>query len=441
MQPNEDSNVEFKRELNNKLKREIDSFLNSETGGTIYLGVDDQTHEAVEVPWETRHKWEETISSWITSVFFPDARGLIEVLPNEKVFTIHVRAGGDQPYAISTKGFDSKGVFLREGSSVVQATNSRIHRMIQNKINHQFDQMISPRQDLTFDAARKRFEKIGISFDEQGLHLRDQLGYNNAALLISDQNPYEVKVAIFHGSTISNFKDKQAFEGPISDQIDAVMAYLKLINWTDVQITGDPQRHERQNYPEVALREAVINGFLHRDYLLNSTVKVLVFNDRVMILSPGDAPDGLKLPDLKNGFTAVRNPTLIHILDKMDYIENYGTGIKRIFEAYPNTNLQPKIQIFENGFEVTLPNQNFIQNTNDLNSNELSNAISLTTNDELVIEVLKSASSGLSRTEIEELTGFTRNQMRTVIKHLIYFGIIEATGASISTVYRFVAKE
>ncbi|WP_390410494.1 AlbA family DNA-binding domain-containing protein [Lacticaseibacillus jixiensis] len=69
MKSNEDANIEYKRELTNKLKREIVSFLNSNTGGVIYLGVDDTTHESLNIEPSVRHQWEETITNWSTGAF------------------------------------------------------------------------------------------------------------------------------------------------------------------------------------------------------------------------------------------------------------------------------------------------------------------------------------------------------------------------------------
>lgn len=73
----------------------------------------------------------------------------------------------------------------------------------------------------------------------------------------------------------------------------------------EVKIDGDPRRHETKNYPEAAIREAVVNAFVHRDYMLHSTIKIEIFDDRMEILSLGGIPDGLTLEEVKDGMTAV----------------------------------------------------------------------------------------------------------------------------------------
>ncbi|WP_054710345.1 ATP-binding protein [Secundilactobacillus paracollinoides] len=64
------------------------------------------------------------------------------------------------------------------------------------------------------------------------------------------------------------------------------------------------------------------------------------------------------ISDIENGLVAARNPRLVHILDKMGYLENYGTGLKRIVKAYAQSDLRPEIKVTENSFLVTLPNLN-----------------------------------------------------------------------------------
>ena len=133
----------------------------------------------------------------------------------------------------------------------------------------------------------------------------------------------------------------------------------------EVKIDGDPRRHETKNYPEAAIREAVVNAFAHRDYMLHSTIKIEIFDDRMEILSLGGIPDGLTLEEVKDGMTAVRNPQLVHILDKLKYIENYGTGIRRMYEAYNGTNKLPEFKVRPNSFKVLLPNVNGRKNQVD----------------------------------------------------------------------------
>lgn len=176
--------------------------------------------------------------------------------------------------------------------------------------------------------------------------------------------------------------------------------------------------------------------FVHRDYLLHSNVKVEVFDDRMEIISPGGIPDGLTLAEIKDGLTAARNPRLIHILDKMKYIENYGTGIQRIYRAYESFHKDPQFIVRENSFKVVLPNQNYVRITEQesIMRGEQNNRIT-ELNKSKVLEVLKLSDRPLKRLEIQAKTGLTRDQVVAALKSLRREGSISVLGASVNTRY------
>lgn len=431
---NEDGKFEYKRELNNRLKREIVSFLNTD-GGTIYLGVDDD-RQTLPVSLEQKHQWEDILSNWVNSAFYPIPFGLIEILPNEPVFTVKISAGNNKPYAIDKQGFDSNGVYIREGSHAVKASNELIKRMQQQNLGDgTFDSSISNQQNLTFDAAHRIFEKLDRRFDENSLRILSKSNYNNAALLISEQNPFNAKVAVYDGLDVMSFKDKKEFAGPITDQIDGIMSYLRLVNKTQIVFTGSAQRSEKNDYPEAAIRESVVNAFVHRDYFLHSAIKIEIFDDHLDVISPGGIPDGLTLAEIENGLIATRNPRLVHILDKMGYIENYGTGIRRIVSAYANSVKKPRIFASENMFKMTLPNKNYQTNMVDF---KIKDSTRISDYEMRIIQTLRANRVGLSRTDIEVKTQLSRYQSLTTLKNLVDQGLIKKIGVGRSTKYQLI---
>lgn len=436
MLENEDENIEYKVTLTKHLKREIVSFLNSRRGGTIYIGVDDKTHESQHVSDQERKTWEETITNWAISAFYPVPYSLIQVFPNATVFTVKVRAGRNKPYALASNGFDASGVYVRQGSSAVKASNEMVRRMQQRyQVSGEFDSEISNEQSLTFKVAHYVFEDLNLNFNKNALKLINDNHYNNAALLVSDQNPFSVKAASYEGTDVMSFKDKREFSGAITKQIDDVLNYLDLANRRQVMITGKGQRSERRDYPTVAIREAVVNALVHRDYLLHSSVKVEMFDDRLEVVSPGGIPDGLTLDEIKDGLTAARNPRLIHILDKMQYIENYGTGIRRIYKAYDDSDAKPVFEVRENSFKVIFPNRNYV-----LDIKKKNNAVTLDLNDgeKLILKVLQSENRAMKRKEIEKASGLSRSKVFSGLKSLIAARKVEALGVSVSNAYRDV---
>lgn len=424
---NEDNNVEYKSILTNKLKREIVAFLNTK-GGKIFVGVDDETKRPLKVSDEEKHKWEETLNHWYTNDFYPTPFSLIDIDVNHQPFLIKIKEGRHKPYSIAQNGLDSNGVYIRYGSSSVKATNEQVKRMIQqNSGNDEFDSEESKEQNLTFVKLEERAKQRRIKFSPKALRMFNNSHlYNNAALLVSDQNPYVIKAAVYQGTTVMEFQDKQEFSGSLTGQIDNLLNYISLNNKTRVWFTGAPQREERKDYPDEAIREAVVNAFAHRDYLLHSFIKIQFFEDRLEILSPGGIPDGLTLDEIKDGMTAVRNPQLVHILDKMNYIENYGTGINRMFEAYDGTGVQPIFKVKPHMFKVIFPNLNY-KNKSKREANNLSDA------DNIIL--LLQEKGALSLKEISSYLGLTIYKTRKKVRELIAEKHIKKIGHSVNTKY------
>ena len=117
--------------------------------------------------------------------------------------------------------------------------------------------------------------------------------------------------------------------------------------------------------PSGALREAIVNCYCHRDYTLSGDIKVEFYDDRVQIYSPGSIPDGLTLDNIKIGMVAKRNKIIVNVLDKIDMIENYASGVRRIFDDYKGFGKQPVYNISNNGVVVTLYNRNYADLQND----------------------------------------------------------------------------
>ena len=363
----EDYNKEFKIDIPKKqsaLKAEIISFLNS-TSGEIYLGVDDSETIHYDLINEKKKVWEEILSNWIVNAFNPDVTNLIYIYPNETPFRIKIFKGKERPYFYKDgEGFNTKGVYVRVGSTKRLASFDEIQRMIRQHNQHDYERLLCHRDDLTFNYVENRFKEKGVLFDKYALSLIDKDDkYNNAALLLSDQNPTISKFAVFQGTTVNVFLDKKEFTGSILKQLDEVLYFANLSNRKKITISGKPERDEYLDIPERALREAIVNCYCHRDWTLSGDIKIEFYDDRVQIFSPGSLPDGLTLENIKMGMVAKRNKIIVDTLDKADVIENYASGVRRIFEDYAHFKKQPEYYISDNGVIVTLFNRNYdIQN-------------------------------------------------------------------------------
>ena len=370
----EEYNIEYKIDIpekQNKLKAEIVAFLNSE-GGEIHLGVDDEGVIDKTLTNLKKQYWEEVLSNWLVNAFTPDVTNLIFIYPNELPFRIKIEEGPNKPYFYRNgDGFNSKGVYIRVGTTKRLASFDEIQRMIRQHKSNDFESISISQDNLTFKYIENRFDEKGIIFDKFALSLINKDGkYNYAALLFSDQNPTISKFAVFQGENVNVFLDKKEFSGSILKQVDDILYFCYLSNKKRITISGKPEREEYFDIPPRALREAIVNCYCHRDYTLSGDIKIEFYDDRVQIYSPGSLPDGLTLENIKMGMVAKRNKIVVNTLDKIDIIENYASGVRRIFQDYADFKKQPNYYISNNGIIVTLYNRNYIDKNDGQNDGQ-----------------------------------------------------------------------
>lgn len=225
------------------------------------------------------------LSNWLVNAFTPDVTNLVFIYPNELPFRIKIEEGPDKPYFYRNgDGFNSKGVYVRVGTTKRLASFDEIQRMIRQHKSNDFESISISQDNLTFKYIENRFEEKGIIFDKFALSLINREGkYNNAALLFSDQNPTISKFAVFQGENVNVFLDKKEFSGSILKQVDEILYFCYLSNKKRITISGKPEREEYFDIPPRALREAIVNCYCHRDYTLSGDIKIEFYDDRVQI--------------------------------------------------------------------------------------------------------------------------------------------------------------
>jgi ATP-dependent DNA helicase RecG len=235
-------------------------------------------------------------------------------------------------------------------------------RMIKDNGAGQFISELSIEQNLTFEYADKLFAEKDIRFayeQKQSLGLiRPDGRFTNVALLLSDQCPSTTKAAIFEGMNKERFKDRKEFTGSLFKQIDDVLAYLHVYNRVRGTFEG-AYRIDHPDYPDVVLREAFVNALIHRDYYIEGSVLVSMFDDRVEFMSLGGVMPGVTHDLMLAGVSVTRNEKLAQIFYRLNIIEAYGTGIPRIFGAYEDSGAKPEIPVVDGGFLIRIPNRNY----------------------------------------------------------------------------------
>ncbi|QVK01930.1 putative DNA binding domain-containing protein [Mycoplasma mycoides subsp. capri] len=369
----EDKNIEYKYDIsdkNNSFKREIVAFLNTK-GGEIHLGVTNNGHIDKQQILKNRKQWEQTISNWLVDSFYPDVLDFITIDPNSFPFIIKISEGKSKPYCYKTKGnYDFNNIYIRFSSKTVKASVEQIKKMLLESVSTQCDNSLISTTDLTFNYVEQKFNNANIAFNKAALSLINKNGiYTRPALFLSDQNPLITKFAVYQSIDNKVFLDRQNLDGSMIKQIDTLLYLCNLKNETRTIITNQAKRIEIKNYPESSLREIILNCFCHRDYLSTEDIKVEIYSDRIEFYSPGSFPYNLTLQEAKNGWSYKRNFTICDILYKLKFIENYASGIRRVFDDYKSFEKQPEFFIEPSFVKVILYNRNFDTKNDDLKTN------------------------------------------------------------------------
>mgnify|MGYP000261316360 FL=1 len=226
------------------------------------------------------------ISNMVRDAIKPDVTMFLHyetIVENGKnVVAVDIQRGTDRPYYLASKGMRPEGVYVRQGYSSVPATDTAIRRMIKETDGDRFEAMRSLNQDLTFEETQKEFVLRKIEFGPQQmrtLKLIDQDGlYSNLALLLSDQCVHTIKVAVFQGTDQTIFKDRREFNGSLMQQMNEVYDFIDFRNQTRATIEK-LYRTDVRDYPEIAVREALLNLLVHRDYAFSSSALISIYAD------------------------------------------------------------------------------------------------------------------------------------------------------------------
>jgi ATP-dependent DNA helicase RecG len=296
-----------------------------------------------------------------------------------------------------------------------------IRKMIRETDGDSYEKLRSVEQKLSFDSAEAEFKKREVPFGVSqmatlGLVNTDKI-YTNLALLLSEQCVHTIKAAVFQDTTQQVFKDRQEFEGSLFKQINSIYNYLDLNNKTAA--TFDKLlRIDSRDYPETALREAMLNAVVHREYSASGSILIKMFSDRIEFISPGGLVSGIEIEDIMSGYSACRNLKLAAVFYRLQLIEAYGTGIQKIFEAYKTSLSQPKIELTPNVFKMILPNLNTAPAVYGKEAPE----------EKIMRYVRKNGS--INRKQAEHLLGVSQTAAGVVLRKLVAQGELAREGYS-----------
>ncbi len=435
--------VELKSIVQDSIKKEIIAFANCD-GGTVYIGVaDDGTVLGVENADECALQ----VSNMLRDAVKPDITMFIhyETLDYEgkAVVAINIQRGTNRPYYLAKKGLRPEGIFVRQGYSSVPATDTAIRQMIKETDGDSFEDMRSINQELTFETTKKEFEVRKVTFGQPQMQTLKMIStdglYTNLGLLLSEQCPYTIKAAIFEGTNQNIFKDRREFYGSIMQQMNEIYDYIDLHNQTHATF-HKLLRVDTRDYPEVAVREALMNTLVHRDYSFRAATLISIYDDRIEFVSVGGLISGLELDDVLMGVSVCRNPHLANIFYRLQLIEAYGTGMKKIMNAYADAYVQPEIKTTNNAFKIILPNLNYINNKSEVSDIiEEKGTPYLSSREKGILEFLTTHQI-ITRKEAQELFGISQSTAGRILKTMVDNGQIVQIGGSRTTRYELAKR-
>ncbi len=334
LQEGEGYYLEFKESVNSDLAKEMTAFANS-SGGRIFIGIDDDNNQkGVTINNDLKSRIQT-----IARDCDPSVNINLEIFQN--ILIIHIPEGNEKPYRCN------KGFFIRNGASTQKMNTNQIVDFLQQEGRIKFDEQskIKTNYKKVYSPTLLRtFLKIAdipqIMEDEDilrnlGVLNEDISCLNNAGILFFTDKPGDyinqciVTCVLYKGTEKINILDRKDINTDFISTINESIIFLTRHLNVSYKIESI-QRQDILEIPEVALREAVINAVMHRNYFEDgANVMIEIFDDRLEISNPGGLPKALNQKDF--GKKSIRrNPLIANLFQRARFIEKLGTGINRM---------------------------------------------------------------------------------------------------------------
>jgi len=360
-----------------KYMKTIVAFANT-AGGKLIIGVNDD-RQIIGVPEEDIFTIKDAISDSITNSCEPQIVPDIFVTETEgkSIIVAEVYPGANCPYFIKSLGL-REGTFIRVGGTTRLADESMLKELQMRGSNLRFDEMVNMQFPVLPSAIDKLCQDISevrsshvsggqvssqITVQEKDLvnwkvliqKGKDYIATNAFLLLTGNYFDFsKIQCARFKGKDRTVFIDKKEYSGPLYEQIEN--AYGFILNHINMGVAIDElHRAEQFEIPTRSIREMIVNAVTHRNYMVDSSIQVAVYDDRVEVTSPGMLYGSLDIASIKAGRSETRNRTIARVFDKMHLIESWGTGIRRILEDCANAGLpEPGFSEIGDAFRVEI---------------------------------------------------------------------------------------
>ncbi|MBM4157504.1 MAG: ATP-dependent DNA helicase [Ignavibacteria bacterium] len=354
MKLKESENIEFKKSTS-ELKESlisISAILNKHRKGILYFGMkSDSSPVKNTISEKTLRDISQAISNKIEPRIYP----IIEMVKIKSIDVIRVSFEGHQvPYSANGR------YYIRVADEDKQMSSGELQNYILKNKDHRWDKTVNLRakiNDIDVQKVKIFCNIAGIKFTNsrdimESLNLIQNLQLTNAAVLLFGKNPEKfysntfLSCAVFATDKTTTILDQKKFEGDIFYLLEEAEKYILQNIHIGMKVKG----LYRDDVPEIdkeALRESLINAFLHRDYYNPDFIYINIFQDRLEIRNPGNIFGGLTLDDIiKRHLSKRRNELLADIFNRAHLGERKGRGVSLILEKEPETKFESISDIF-----------------------------------------------------------------------------------------------
>lgn len=325
----------------NALAAELSAFANGK-GGTLLFGVEDKTGALVGLTYSQL----QSLSSQVSNVASQLCKPTIYLQEGKQILAVEIEEGVDKPYK------DKDGmIWVKQGADKRKVTeNTEILRLFSASKNYYPDEAgvvgtsladIDEKKLDTYlhQVYSKDSNEFGLSYADllRKMHLLTVRGeLTLGGLLYFGKNPqwycpnFCVKAVSYFGNEKggTEYRDSRDITGTIPEMFAGAMSFLTS-NLRHVQAGQSFNSVGVLEISRIALEELVQNALCHREYLRQAAIRILIFDNRVEIVSPGALPEGLTIEEIKLGTTAQRNPLLCTLCARTMQYRGLGSGILR----------------------------------------------------------------------------------------------------------------
>lgn len=411
----ENRSLEYKEEISSSYLKTVSAFANYIDGKIVFGVTDDLKVVGIADPEQACLNIENQINDSIKPR--PDYSLKANA---DGTISLFVKKGRNTPYRYNEKAYG------RYDASTVEVDFIEERRLTLAGANISYEEVACGDEKLEFSCLGNLLtemldlEKFDLDTLKSLALYKEKGGYNNAAALLSDKNPFPGVDIIIFGDSVNVLRKRFTFSGEsvLKQYFSSLETYKEV--YVVERIEGG-LRQKEELVPSEAFREALANALVHRTWDVNASIKVEMHPDEVIISSPGGLMADMSKEDYVRGsYSSLRNPILANVFRRLGIIEGFATGIKRINDAYRYTAVKPIYEVTVSAIMVILP---------------VKREIELSENEKKVLDSFKGNRS-YSREEIEIRSTFGKDKLVRLLNSLLEKGLIERDGQGRATFYR-----